>query len=409
MRTELRILVGITFVTWIGTRMTQVALPLVALEETGQAWATGLVGGISGLPLLTVGWWGRRLRDRLDSGRAQAVVMAVQAVGLAIVPVSAWAGGVGAWPLAASGLVTGVAGALLGPAQRSLVSDLADASTPAGAPPSAPRWLAWQDLAHRSSMIAAPPLGAWLVTVWGAVPLLWCEVAAVSLGALAVLAVPAAPSSPVPTRASTDEGAPAPSTREEAVDLRGLLRARPRILAGVLMAAVGGMSWFGFSLGLAVLGEQVGRPGQLIGAGMSGYGLASVATALVVPAWAQRLPTVPTMCASWAVLGASFLIAAEASPSLAGIAAASALGGAAMPWAIAALNREISQSTAGAERRAAFMVENVLHSGGTSVGLLVGGAVIGAVGAVPVLIATGAVQIAAAVGGAMAVGRSALT
>ncbi len=77
MRRGLLLLTVITFVTWIGTRMTAVALPLVALEETGQAWTTGLVGGMAGLPLLTVGWWGKGLRERLTGGRALAVVAGV--------------------------------------------------------------------------------------------------------------------------------------------------------------------------------------------------------------------------------------------------------------------------------------------------------------------------------------------
>ncbi|NEC32588.1 MFS transporter, partial [Streptomyces rubrogriseus] len=106
-RGPLLLLTAITFVTWIGTRMTAVALPLVALAETGGAWATGLVGGTAGLPLLTVGWWGRGLRDRLTSGRALAGVMAVNAAGLAVVPVAALAGQIGAVTLCASGLVTG--------------------------------------------------------------------------------------------------------------------------------------------------------------------------------------------------------------------------------------------------------------------------------------------------------------
>ncbi|MCZ2262962.1 MFS transporter, partial [Isoptericola sp. QY 916] len=200
MRRPLLILTAITFVTWVGARITAVALPLVALAETGEAWATGLVGGMSGLPLLTVGWWGRGLRERLVSGRALAVVMLVQVAGLAIVPVAALVGHVGAVSLCTSGLVTGVAAALLGPAERALVADLADAgrrdaeagSAGSAGGATAARWLAWQDLAHRVSMIFAPPLGAWLVVAWGAEPLLWCQAAVVLAAAAAMLGVPRA-------------------------------------------------------------------------------------------------------------------------------------------------------------------------------------------------------------------------
>ena len=43
----LRILLA-TFVSWTGLRLTEVALPLIALQQTGSVWATGLVAGSSG-------------------------------------------------------------------------------------------------------------------------------------------------------------------------------------------------------------------------------------------------------------------------------------------------------------------------------------------------------------------------
>ncbi|MGQ7754383.1 MFS transporter [Streptomyces sp. WC2508] len=392
MRTELLLLTVITFVTWIGTRMTAVALPLVALAETGHAWTTGLVGGMAGLPLLTVGWWGRDLRDRLTSGRALAVVMGVNAAGLVIVPLAATSGQVGAVALCASGLVTGVAGALLGPAERALVSDLADEQVARGGRSGPARWLAWQDLAHRVSMIFAPPAGAWAVTAWGAQPLLWCETAVVALAALAFLAVPAA--GPTRHQDQTDEH------EVGRVSAVAVLRERPQVAAGILMAGVGGVCWFGFSLGLAVLGVEHGMPGQIVAAAMSGYGAASVIASLLVPLVIDRLPRVPAMVASWVVLGAVFVLLPLVAPSLAGVAVVAAVGGAAMPWGIAALNALISAQTHGAERRAAFTAETVLHSGGTSLGLLAGGALIGWGGPGPVLVATGLLQIAVAVCGA---------
>ncbi|MFH8707905.1 hypothetical protein [Streptomyces rubrogriseus] len=390
-RGPLLLLTAITFVTWIGTRMTAVALPLVALAETGGAWATGLVGGTAGLPLLTVGWWGRGLRDRLTSGRALAGVMAVNAAGLAVVPVAALAGQIGAVTLCASGLVTGAAGALLGPAERALVADLADGYVARGGRAGPARWLAWQDLAHRVSMIFAPPAGAWLVVAWGVRPLLWCETVVVALAAGAMLAVPAA---------RRHERAPSDGTTA-GVSALDVLRSRPQIAAGVLMAGVGGLCWFGFTLGLAVLGVEHGRPGVLIAAGVSGYGSASVIASLLVPLVIDRLPRPPLMVFSWVALGAAFVLLPRAAPDVAGVSALAAVAGAATPWGIAALNTLIGEQTAGAERRAAFTMETVLHSGGASLGLLVGGVLIGWAGAGPVLVATGCAQILAGAAGAL--------
>lgn len=399
MRKSLLLLTSITFLTWIGTRMTAVALPLLALSATGEAWTTGLVGGVAGLPLLTVGWWGRSLRDRITSGRALAILMLMQALGLVIVPIASVFDVVGAVALCLSGLVTGVAGALLAPAQRAIVADLADAGTEMGAPSTAPQWLVWQDLAHRISMIFAPPAGAWLVVVWGAQPLLWLESALFLLGALAMLAVPST------DRRSADLDEKGAASHGTAISFLGVLQSHPQIAVGIVLAGIGGLCWFGFSLGLAVLGYELGMPGVLIAAGMSGYGFASIITTFLIPTVINRLPRMPMMVTAWSVLGLTFVSIPLVAPSLVGIAAVAAVGGAAMPWGIAALNALISEQTNGAERRAAFAAETVLHSGGASLGLLFGGAVIGWAGAGPVLIATGLIQILAALVGLGAAAR----
>lgn len=232
--------------------------------------------------------------------------------------------------------------------------------------------------------------------MWGADALLWCETAVVALAATALLAVPAGRA----THQEDQGGVQEEATPGRPVSALAVLRSRPQVAAGVLMAGVGGVCWFGFSLGLAVLGVEHDMPGALIAAGMSGYGAASVAASLLVPVVIDRLPRMTAMLFSWVVLGAVFGALPLVTPSLAGVAVVAAVGGAAMPWGIAALNALISEQTHGPERRAAFTAETVLHSGGASLGLLVGGALIGWAGSEAVLLTTGFLQIAAAVGGA---------
>ncbi|MFI9486777.1 MFS transporter [Promicromonospora sp. NPDC052451] len=426
-------LTATTFVTWTGQRITAVALPLVALDQTGDAWTTGLVGGFAGLPLLTSAWWGRRLRPHLTSGRALAVLLVVQALGLALVPVAAATVGVGAVVLCASGLVTGAASALLAPAQRALTADLAELP---GIPPGVgPKALAWQDLAHRASMIFAPALGAWLLVVWGTEPLLWCEAAAVALAAAVMLTVPAARTAgavqddvvqddvvlddggradagradagradvaPAGEAAGTEGGAGVGDGRTAGSDdgssVRALLRAHPDLAVGLGLAGVGGVTWFGFTLGLALLGAELGRPGELIAAGMAGYGTATVGASFVAPLVVDRVPRIPAIVISWVVFGLAYLALPVAAPDLAAVGLVSAVGGITMPFGIAALNALIVDRTTGAERRTAFTAETVLHAGGASAGLLAGGALIGAFGAGPVLVVTGLMQVVAALG-----------
>jgi hypothetical protein len=302
----------------------------------------------------------------------------VGVLGLLVVPVAATIGAVGPPHLVAAGLITGSATALSGPGQRALLADLCD---PLG-PGTAARMLAWQDLAHRSSMILAPPLAAWAITAGGPFPLLWAEAVGGALGAALLLTVRGTAS------AVPGEG------RADAPALRHVLARHPDIRRVLVMAGVGGLTWFAFTLGLAVLGAETGRTGLLVSAGMTGYGTGSLAGALLAPALVPRLPPLATTATGWIVLGAAFTALPAVTSSLALVAVLAALGGFAMPLGIAAVNRLITTRTHGAHRRAAFAAESLVHDGAASVGLLAGGAVIGLAGAGPTLVVAGAAQIA---------------
>lgn len=400
MQRHLNALTLSTFIIWTGQRVSAVALPLVALEQTGVAWSTGLVAGVAGLPLLTSGWWGRGLRPHLRSGRALAILLLIQVIGVAIVPLAAGSTGVNVLVLCMSGLVIGVGAALLPPAQRALSADIADriahraAEAGGGSSPSGPeiaaRALAWQDLAHRVSMVFAPPLAAVLLLSQGAVPLLWWQAAALLVGAVVTLTVPRA-GQPTPSPVGRAVGADG----SERISLWRTVAEHPELLVGVFLAGVGGLAWFAFDLGLALLGVQLGRPGELIAAGISGYGLATVAMSTVTPILIRRLPRMRTILVSWAVLGASFVALPFVAPNLLGIGLVAAAGGACMPLAIAALYALIAESTTGERRHAAFTAQTIVHTGSVSLGMLVGGLVIGLFGAGATLVAFGVLQVVA--------------
>jgi len=271
MRRDLLRILSATFVSWTGMRLTEVALPLIALQQTGSVWATGLVAGSSGISLLTSPWWAARLRHRLTSGPALAAVLCVQALGHVTVAVAATLDILTVVHLCLSGLIVGAATSVGGPATRAMLADLGD-RIGAGV---AVRALAWQDLAHRISMVAAPPVAAWVVTQHGALPLMWADTIAVLLAAALVARV---------GRYALRRG----SAGEVPRRVREVLRAHPAVADGIAMAAVGWFWWFAFALGLAILGVETGRPGQLIAAGMAGYGagsLAGSAIALGVGPW----------------------------------------------------------------------------------------------------------------------------
>ena len=366
-----------TFVSWTGLRLTEVALPLIALQQTGSLWATGLVAGAAGIASVTSPWWAARLRHRLTSGRALGVVLGVQALGHLIVAVGAVRGDLTVVHLCVSGLVTGAAAAVGGPATRALLADLGDRLGPGVAV----RALAWQDLAHRISMVASPPVAAWVVTHQGATPLMWADAIAVALAAGIVV-----PVGRYVRHQELVQSAPRPA--------REVLRSHPLVADGIAMAGIGWFCWFSFSLGLAILGVETGRPGQLVAAGMVGYGVGSLAGSVAASLLVTRLPRVPVMVSGWLVLGTTLVLLPGLAGSLLALAVASAVGGFAMPLGIAALNALITEHTTGADRRTVFAVQHVTTNGGVSLGMLSGGAIIATLGAGTTMQAGGLVQIA---------------
>lgn len=363
-RAAMTAIVAVTFVLWMGSRSTAIALPLVALAQTGDAWTTGLVAGTQAVAVLTAGWWGRGLRERVTDGPAIAAVMAVKALGLAVVPVSAGAGGLGVAALVACGLVVGLTSALDRPAVRALLSDIGDRLGPGHAA----RALTWQDLAHRSTMFLAPPLAALAVGRGHTVPLLWAECGAVLCGAAVLTLLPRRPHSPR-RGPGTDPGRPGAT-------IRAVLRRHPRMAASIAAHATVSATWFAFSLGLAILGARTGRPGELIAAGMSGYGLASTATSFAAPWLVNRVPPWPAAVLPIPVLGAVF---------------------AALPAHVGSAPLIALLAAAGPDRRAGFAADQIADGGASALGMLVGGAVIGILGAGATLVGAGLVQIAAVV------------
>jgi len=365
------------FVSWMGLRLTEVALPLIALQQTGSVWATGMVAGSSGIALLSSPWWAARLRHRVTSGPALAAVLFVQALGYATVAVAATLDSLTIVHLCLGGLIVGAATSVAGPATRALLADLGDRIGPGVAV----RALAWQDFAHRISMVAGPPVAAWVITQHGAMPLMWADTIAVLLAAVLVARV---------GRYALRRGSAGGVPRRA----REVLRAHPVVADGIAMAAVGWFWWFAFALGLAILGAETGRPGQLVAAGMAGYGIGSLAGSATTPLVVTRLPRVPTMVTGWIVLGITFAALPWLDGSLLALALASAVGGFVTPFGLAALNAVITEHTSGEERRTAFAAQHVAGSGGSSVGMLTGGAVIAVLGAENTMHVAGVVLVA---------------
>ncbi|MEU8226720.1 MFS transporter [Kribbella sp. NPDC048915] len=351
-------------------RFSQVALPLVILRETSSVAATGLVAGAAGIPVLLSPWWARKARQWVDSGPRLALVALISAIALALVPAAAEAGVLTPELLIVSGLLLGCGDALANPGRSALLADTGD------------RWgdgravqlLTWQDGLRRLGMLIGPSIGALAVSTGLTNGLLWIEAAAVAgAGALACT---------VRSERAPD-GAVTPSIRDS-------LRGRTEVAYGWLVRGTGCVTWFAFTLGLSVIGEQRGQPGVYLAAGMTGYGVGSLVGTAISLAVVRRTDPVATAALAWGWSGLCWVgMGLWTTPFV--VAVMGALSGLTVVIGIAAISVLITRSSAGAERRALLSGQTVVVNAGSAAGMLAGGPIIAAVGAEHSLIGAGLV------------------
>ncbi|GAA2829638.1 MFS transporter [Kribbella solani] len=352
-------------------RLAQVALPLVILRETGSVAATGLVGGAAGIPVLLSPWWARKARQWVDSGPRLAIVACVSALALASVPTAAVLQVLSPALLVLSGLLLGCGDALSNPGRSALLADTGD------------RWgdgravllLTWQDGLRRIGMLLGPSAGAFAVAAGFTNELLWVEAFAVAAAGLLACTVQ-------PTRAADAPELP-PSIRQS-------LQGRRDVLYGWIVRGTGCVTWFAFTLGLSVLGEERGKPGVYLAAGMTGYGVGALLGTTISLAVVRRTKPVVAASVAWAWMGLCWVgMGVWTTPVV--VAVMGALSGVTVVIGIAAISMLITRTSAGAERRTLLSGQTVVVNAGSAAGLLAGGPIIGAVGAASALVGSGIV------------------
>jgi MFS family permease len=378
-RLEVAALLAGTFVSDLAARLTQVALPLIVIQQTGSAAATGVAAGLAGLPLILSPWWARRTRQWIDSGSRLAIVAALEAAAIALVPAAASAGALSAWLLALSGLLVGSITAISDPGRKALIADVGDRlGVGRGI-----RLLTWQDTLRRTTMLLGPTLGSMAVAAGLTVVTLWAEAGAVLLAGAFVCLVKGI---------CRSNDAVAPSIREAVAQ-------QPAVIRGWAIRGFGCFMWFAFTLGLALLGVEQGSPGVYAAVGLTGYGVGSVLSSILLVPRAPAMPPLATAALGWIVMGATWVAIAQ-SPSLPMIAIAMPFGAAAVILGNACVTQTILATTTGASRRSALSGEAVVVGTSSAAGSLVGGPILAALGARPTLATAGVaiIVVSAAIG-----------
>ncbi|MFJ3958423.1 hypothetical protein [Arthrobacter sp. NPDC090010] len=362
----------------VSSRAAFVALPLIVLGETGSAALTGVVSGAMALPLLLSPWWARKLRHAAARPVLLAALTLVEAAGALLVPVATTSGHLTAAVLVLAGLVSGAGRTLTLPGRQALLADLEQKRT--GSPV---RILAWQEAASRATSIVGPAVGALVVAAGNGIALLFAEAAAISVGALLTLTVR---SSGFPNTDHQPGSAP---------KLRTLLRWYPDIRAGWMIRATAGVTWFAFSLGLAIQGELQHRPGYFYAIGLSSYALGAVIATLTVGRFPWVSPSLSLAALGWTVNGAAWVFMGIWSQEW-GYAVGGFVGGAGAAVGFATITRLIAERTDGPDRGALLSGQLVVVESGTAIGMFAGGSLIELWGIGGTFIVTGAVLAAVA-------------
>ena len=140
-------LIGAWSLAHFGYRAALIAMPLLALEQTGSTWTVGLVSGAGGLPVILAPWWTTPLQRGLRSAGVLAGLMAAEGVATLVVPASAALDRLTPSLMIGAGLLIGMLNAVTGPLNASLLASVGDSSDTAQRRVGAARLLALQDSA----------------------------------------------------------------------------------------------------------------------------------------------------------------------------------------------------------------------------------------------------------------------
>jgi hypothetical protein len=374
MRTGALRLIGSWSLVHLGYRAAIIALPLVAIEQTGSAWTVGLVSGAGGVPAVLAPWWTVRLQRRLTSAHALATLMAAEGLATLVVPVAAEARALSPSVMVAAGLVIGALNAVSGPLNASLLATLGDrmdqfrsvvAGRSGGPGGGAARLLALQDTTVRIAMTVAPLLALPMVAVVGAT---WT----VALEGLLTLAAAGLVATLRLTAHHAEGEEPSPR-------VRAILARHRDIAVGWAVRGLGCAAWFAFTLCLTTLGQREGSGVLLASVGLGSYSCGAIAgSALGIrTATSLRPALVNSLC--WFVAGLGWL-AIGGSPTLPVVTGAALVMGLVVPAGNAATTAMVTRSCVGLERRAALTAQATVVTGASALGMLGGGPLIALIG-----------------------------
>lgn len=252
-RAPLAALLAADGVSRSGNAITTVAVPLIALQMAGSAWATALAGVAATLPLVIGGVLGGVLVDRLGFRRASIIADAASGVTVLAVPVLAATGALELWTLL---MLVFISNLLDAPGSAARLSQLPELAASAGVALS--RAAAIQATVSRSATMIGAALAGVLVALVGAAPAMLVNAAAFAIAIALTLAF-------VPTVRVAGASAPGDGSGELTAGIRFVL-ATPLVRAIVVMVVVtNAIDTAGLTVLKPLYAQRLGHDGAELG------------------------------------------------------------------------------------------------------------------------------------------------
>ena len=307
-----------------GTRVSMIALPLFALEQTGSATKTGLVALAEMLPLVLLKVLGGPVIDRVGARRVAITCDVASLFVVAAIPLLFDAG-----LLSFPGFLAlvAVAGGLRGPgdgAKHAMIPALVES---AGVPME--RATGLSSTVERTASMLGAGLAGLLVAGLGAQNALLVDAVSFGLSAMVLAWATAGLGAPAPTaEAGADLGAPAPAYLAQLKEGWTFLRHDPLLLGISVMVAITNLldvAWA--SVLMPVWALESGNGAATLGLLFAVFSGASAIGAICAATWAARLPRFKTYLFAFLLCGLPRFAVFALDTPLAGVVAVFVVGG----------------------------------------------------------------------------------
>jgi MFS family permease len=295
-------------ISFLGTRISMIAIPWFVLSTTGSATQTGIVAAVEIAPLVVFKALGGPLLDRVGPRRVTLLCDLGSAVVVGTIPLLHQLGLL-SFPLLL--VLVALAGALRGPGDAGKSAMTPEIARVAGV--SLERVTGLASAVERTSSMAGAALAGLLVAWFGAANALYVD-AASFLVSFAVFALATTGMGRPQPRA--DDGAAPASYLRELREGWDFLRTEPVLVAVCLMVAMTNLVDQAYAAVLApVWAKESGAGVEVLGALFAVFSGASVLGALAAARWGETLPRFRTYVVAFLVAGAPrFVVMALESP-----------------------------------------------------------------------------------------------